>query len=188
MQAYVSVISDQNNVSIVADASTIPSLSRDLSSRGMALVSVKIEGRFHSTALDDALCIINGLCAKDRDLQLPPAERTLVPIRSNVDGQVVSQGSLHSLALRSILTEVASWHATIAAAIQPLANASVAVLGMADAIPHAIVRSSGCSVTKVSNISSTPFAPSPVSVTPQITDPSNVVPLSPRPLRSNTPL
>ncbi len=74
MQAYVSVISDQNNVSIVADASTIPSLSRDLSSRGMALVSVKIEGRFHSRALDDALGIINGLCAKDRDLQLPPAE------------------------------------------------------------------------------------------------------------------
>lgn len=173
MQAYVSVISDQNNVSIVADASTIPSLSRDLSSRGMALVSVKIEGRFRLRALDDALGIINGLCAKDRDLQLPPAERTMVPVKSNVDGQVVSQGSLHGLALRSMLTEVANWHATIAAAIQPLANASVAVLGMADAIPHAIVRSSGSSVTKVSSIPSTPFAPSPVSVTPQITDPLN---------------
>lgn len=164
-QAYISVISDPNCVSIVADVSTIPLLSRDLSSRNMTLAPVKIEGRFHSKALDSAVRKINGLCASDRNLQFPPAERTLVPIRSNVDGVVVSEGSLHSLALRSVLTEVSNWHATLTATILPIKNASVVLLGIPDAIPYSIIRSSGCLVTKVSNLPLTPFAPTLSSAT-----------------------
>lgn len=169
-QAYISVLSDLNSVSIVADVSTIPSLSRDLSSLNMTLAPVRVEGRFHSGALASALSNINQLCASNRDLQLPLAEQTLVPIRSNVDSVVVSEGSLHSLALRSILTEVSNWHATLTAAVLPIKHASVVVLGIPDAIPYSIMRSSGCFVTKVSNLPLTPFGPTLLSTTPQKID------------------
>ena len=159
-----------NSVSIVANVSTIPSLSRDLSSRNMTLAPVRIEGRFHSEALNSAVTKINEICASDRDLQFPPADRILVPIRSNMDGVVVSQGSLHSLALRSILTEVSNWHATLTAAVLPIQKASLVVLGIPDAVPYSIIRSSGCFVTKVSNLPLTPFGPTSSSTIPQNPD------------------
>ena len=181
-QAYISVVSDLNGVSIVADASTIPRLSRDLSSRNMTVAPVNIEGRFHSKALGAAVSKINDLCANDRHLQFPPAEQTLVPIRSNVDGVVVVEGSLHSLALRSILVEVSNWHETLTAAVLPIKNASVVVVGIPDAIPYSIVRSSGCFVTKVSSLPLTPFGPTSSSTTPQDIDAateSSASPISP---------
>ena len=130
----------------------------------MSLAPVKIEGRFHSKALDSLANKINELCANDRSLQFPSGERILVPIRSNLDGAIISEGSLHSLALRSILTEVSNWHATLTAAVLPNKNATVIVLGIPDAIPYSIIRSSGCLVTKVSNLALTPFGPTSLSI------------------------
>ena len=138
----------------------------------MTLAPIKIEGRFHSRTLNSAVSKINELCASDRDLQFPPAERSLVPIRSNVDGVVVSEGSLHGLALRSTLTEVSNWHATLTTAILPIEKASVVVLGFPDAVPYSIIRSSGCIVTKVSSLPFTSFAATSSSTTPRNIDPT----------------
>ena len=138
----------------------------------MIVALVSIEGRFHSRALGAAVSKSNELCASDRYLQFPPAEQTLVPIRSNVDGVVVVEGSLvvYSLALRSILIEVSNKHATLTAAVLPIKNASVIVVGIPDAIPYSIIRSSGCFVTKVSSLPLTPFGPTLSSTTPQDID------------------
>ncbi len=124
-----------------------------------------IGGRFHSKGMHGAVSKINELCTSDRDLQFPPAQRTLVPIRSNVDSLIVSEGSLHSLALKSILTETSHWYATLTAAIIPIKSASVVVLGIADAIPRTIVRSHGCTVVNVSSLPLTDHEPTSPSLT-----------------------
>ena len=165
------MISALNCVSVIADVATIPKLSRDLSSRNMKVTPIGVEGRFHSKALDSVASKIMELCASDRTLQFPFGERAFVPIRSNVDGDVISEGSLHSLALRSILTEVSNWHATLTAAVLPNRDASIVVLGISEAIPYSLIRSSGCLVTKVTNLPLTPFAPTLSSTTPHNTDP-----------------
>ena len=151
------------SLSIVANVSSIPFLTSDLSGHNISSAPVHIEGRFHSSALVSSLSKINELCTNDRDLQFPPGERALAPIRSNVNGEIVTKGSLHSIALQSILTEVSNWHATLSAAVSEVPDSSVAVLGFADAIHQSILRSSGCSLTKVSSLPSVPLTPNPSS-------------------------
>ncbi|KAL6719406.1 hypothetical protein ACLMJK_003646 [Lecanora helva] len=165
--AYVSVISDSNSVSITSNVSN-NSLSRDLASCNLIVAPVKIDGRFHCwKRLNSAMLKINEICATDRDLQFPPAERALLPIRSNVDGRIVRDGSLHQLTLRCILTEVSNWHATLAAAVADIKSSTIVVLGLSDAVPYSLIRSTGCSLTRVSNLPFEPRASIPLSTTLQ---------------------
>lgn len=64
----MSVVNNPNRVLIIANVSIIPSLSRDLSSRNMRLGLLKVEGRFHSGALNSFASTFDGLYASDRDL------------------------------------------------------------------------------------------------------------------------
>ena len=55
--------------------------------------------------------------------------------------------------------DLVNWHATLTAAILPIKNPSLVVLGIIYAILYSIIRSSGCVVMEVLDLPLTPFAP-----------------------------
>jgi hypothetical protein len=135
----------------------------NLSSRGLAVKPVGLQGRFHHSVLRDALERIAKLCESFASLRFPTADSLLVPLRSNIDGKVISSGFLHTIALKSLLTEVANWHLT------------VIIAGLVNSIPRSIVRKSNLKVVKLCH-SELPSSDTPDSlfitsgtVTPQLT-------------------
>ena len=134
-----------------------------LATQGLTVKPFELEGRFHSPLLENAVAKISDFCNSNRGLQLPRAKQLLVPLRTPVSADVISDGSLHEIALRSIMTEIANWHLTMSSAICSLnhSDSHMAVsLGLVDSIPASVVRESGLKVTKLGDfeLSSTTFA------------------------------
>lgn len=133
----------------------------------------------------DALERINKLCESFATLRFPTADSLLVPLRSNIDAQVISSGFLHTIALKSLLTEVADWHLTISAATSDLVqikNPTVVVVGLVNSIPRSIMRESSLKIRKLGHSevlsSDTPDSlfTTPGTVTPQLISPEHRLP------------
>ena len=103
----------------------------------------------------DALETISKICDSNINLQFPAADHLLVPLRSNSDAQIITKGTLHRIALKSILTEMTNWHSTILAATSQLisiGSPSAVVVGLVDPIPSSIARESGLKITRLSSL------------------------------------
>ena len=127
-------------------------LAQESSLRGLTVKSVPLEGRFHSSVHEGIVEEIDRVCALNSDFQLPTADRLLIPLRNNTDGQIIREGSLHRITVRSILCERSNWYQTIAAAALPLnmmGNPSVLAFGSIDCIPSSVVREQKLRVTKL---------------------------------------
>ena len=75
-----------------------------------------------------------------------------MPLRSNVTAQVLTEGSLHEIATRGIMVELANWHLTISAAVSQLIQIKppvAAAFGLLDFIPSSVIRESGLRVDKM---------------------------------------
>lgn len=160
-QVYLSVISDIDSVTITTPKSNLTSLMQRLATQGLTVKPLGLEGCFHSPLLEIAVAKISDFCYSNCDLQLPTTKQLLVPLRSHSNSKVISDGSLHETALRSIMTEMANWHLTIASAVYPLSHIDgpVAVsFGLVDSMPISIVRGTGLKVTKGGDFEISPTA------------------------------
>lgn len=149
----------------------------------MTVKSTGLEGRYHSSIHRGALTKIFEFCDSRHDIEFPPAERLIVPLRSNTTAQVLTEGSLHEHATRCILIEMANWHLTMSAAVSQLIRIErpVAVaFGLMDFIPSSVIRESGLKVKKMRSsrlfpsrlAGSEPAVPSG-TVTPQVSAPQD---------------
>jgi acyl transferase domain-containing protein/acyl carrier protein len=93
---------------------TIPQCDSD--SFKAKLVKLKVpamplapRGRWHNQANLEGLEAISDLCQRDDRFRLPNADSLNHPLLSSIDGQTVTQGRLHDIALQSILTRQARW-------------------------------------------------------------------------------
>lgn len=132
------------------------SLMKKLKAQELTVKAISLEGRFHCSALATSANRISELCASNEELQFPRANRLQVPLRSNSDAQVISDGSLHDAALQSIMTKVANWHLTISSASYqsgPTGRPSslVVSIGPVDSFPQSIARDLGLRVTRIRN-------------------------------------
>ena len=121
----------------------------------MTVKSTGLGGRYHSSVHQEALVKISEFCDLRHDIQFPPAERLIVPLRSNTTAQVLTEGSLHKHAARCILIEMANWHLTISAAVSQLIQIKTPVaasFGLLDFIPSSVTRESGLEVTKMKSL------------------------------------
>ena len=142
----------------------------------MTVKSTGLEGRYHSAIHREAVLKISALCNSRLDLQFPTADNLQVPVRSNTDAQVITQGVLHEHALLSILVDLANWHLTITAAASQLINTksqTVVSFGLVESIPSSVVRESGLKVIKMKTLNLFPSkligsesAPSSGAITP----------------------
>lgn len=147
----MSVISDTTSATITTSQSDIMSVTQELSDIGLTVKQISLHGRFHSSVHNNAVQTISRLCDSDSNLQFPTASKLLTPLRSNSNAQIITQGSLHRIALESILTEQTKWYLTMSAATSQLSRVTsptAVVIGLVDCIPPSIVRQLGLKITK----------------------------------------
>ncbi|KAF2803145.1 ketoacyl-synt-domain-containing protein [Mytilinidion resinicola] len=118
--AYVSVVKASTRVTITTAKATYPALSKTLRTSGLIIKEIGLEGLFYHPDNEQALASALRLCNSRADLQLPTARGLLVPLRCTSDSQVIVEGSLHEIAMKSLLCEQSNWRLTIAAATSKL--------------------------------------------------------------------
>ncbi|KAI0868188.1 putative polyketide synthase [Hypoxylon argillaceum] len=117
---YASVEYDENLTTVTTTASNIRALDQQLKNYGFMSSELELYGRFHAECHRELMAPILEFCDSNPEFQFPDASKTLCPTRSNSQGQLLSQGSLHHHALHSILTNTSEWHQTLTAARQSL--------------------------------------------------------------------
>lgn len=127
---------------------------RCLSEVGVIAKPIGLSGRFHSSVHERALERIQTLCECNAGLQFP-ARTPLVPLRANSNAMIITEGSLHEIALRSMLTEVSDWHLTITASILQLSDLApkgshhVLEVGLIECIPRPKIKELNLRVTNL---------------------------------------
>ncbi|PSR79893.1 hypothetical protein BD289DRAFT_491583 [Coniella lustricola] len=100
-------------------ASDIETLKQKLLARGLSVQTLTNEGRYHRQALhESSVQSLRALFQRDERFQLPSATALLLPLRSNVDGSLITRGSLHDIALDSILLHQCNWYETVSHAVK----------------------------------------------------------------------
>ena len=147
-------MSDSNTVTVTCLKTDADTLISNLTQQGMTVKRIGLEGRFHSPALNPFLIKLIEFCRSNDDLHLPLADELLVSVRSNTDAQIIKQGLLHEVALKSILTEIADWHLTLRSTCYQSGlvgrhGASAVSIGLVDSIPHALAVELGLKVIRL---------------------------------------
>ncbi|KAI3324539.1 putative polyketide synthase [Xylariaceae sp. AK1471] len=151
---YVSVEYDENLATITTTASNIRTLDQRLKSAGFISSELELYGRFHAECHQALLAPILEFCDMNPEFQFPDASTTLCPTRSNTQGQLLTQGSLHHHALESILTKTSEWHQTLAAARQSLVEKDSLLIsfGFGRCVPPTHMRAISHQVTHLADV------------------------------------
>ncbi|KAF7172379.1 hypothetical protein CNMCM5623_004587 [Aspergillus felis] len=97
--------------------SLVPHMIQDLANHGLSVRQIRLGGRFHHPDHAAAVERISRLCERDSRFQLPDASSLRLPLRSNINGEVITTGQLHTIALQSILSFRSQWFMTVTAAL-----------------------------------------------------------------------
>lgn len=153
VQAYVSVISDKTKITVTLPKRLRDSISKVLIDQGYSVIPLVVWGRFHSSAHTDKCQKLLQLCASTESLQLPLAESLRTALRSNEDGQPIREGSLHEIAVLSLLSRQSNWNATISNTVAQLDASQkrhVLQVGFVDCIPSRLIREFDLKAEKLS--------------------------------------
>lgn len=113
--AYASVLYDERKTTVTASEKAISALLDRLHAAGIKAPELGLHGRFHTAVHQRVLHELAQFCDEDAALQLPDASCLLIEAYANIDGEPLSNGPLHSHALRAILVQQANWHGTFGA-------------------------------------------------------------------------
>ncbi|QVM12109.1 Type I Iterative PKS [Coccidioides posadasii str. Silveira] len=142
-EAYVSVYYDEYRVTVTAASSTVSKLQQQLKSSGVMVSEVGLFGRFHAECHRPQLSSLVEFCNTHPEFQLPDASQLVIPTRSNSGGELITQGTLHSHALTSILVEPPQWYrtfSTVRAGSLNDKNAAIFSFGSERCIPPSLMR------------------------------------------------
>ncbi|KAF5857101.1 hypothetical protein ETB97_006245 [Aspergillus alliaceus] len=158
-EAYTSCTIDAKTITVTARVSDIPSLTEQLRAHGSYVTPVSVEGAFHSEVHSSAVEKITKFAVNHRELQLPTVDRLQAPLRSTVDGDIITSGSLQLLALENTLLKPAAWFKTVQAAIAPLGKGrkTVAFAGFGNHIPFSLVSNADLQVLYLNKLSGSEF-------------------------------
>jgi len=143
LDTYISVIVDETDVAVTVPKAYVAALSQELSEEGMSVMSIGLEGRYHSSTNNDATDRILALCASQSTLSFPDARALRAPVRSNFSTKVITEGSLNRHAIQCIMDDISDWRRTISIAssdISRLKDAIVLSFGTTRAVPLPIVK------------------------------------------------
>ena len=151
-QAYISAISDAKSLTITAEKQICAELTELLSTQGINAKPIDVQGRFHHPDLSLFLKRAKELCFSREIGQLPPAERLLVPVRSNENGQVFSDGILHERALECMMCKRADWFSTVSNALSQAQQSDellAVIFGFVEALPPSLSQKPGLKVKRL---------------------------------------
>lgn len=89
-------------------------MSEELSVLGFSVRSISLQGRYHCrSAYTEDVRSLKALFDRDVRFRLPDATDMPLSLRSNVDGNIITQGTLHEIAVESVLLEQCQWYETV---------------------------------------------------------------------------
>lgn len=138
-------MTDKNRVTVTIFDREGRSVVRQLSTLGLSVQPISLHGRYHHRpAHENAFRSLKELCWQDTRFQLPNAAELVLPLRSNIDGELISTGRLHEIALESILMHKCEWFQTVQAAVTDagVEKSSVIPVGPEASIPRSIAKPS----------------------------------------------
>ncbi|KAI1770196.1 putative polyketide synthase [Hypoxylon cercidicola] len=147
---YVSVSYDENRATITTSEVTLSNLKGRLSEVGITTNEIGLHGRFHTSLHDSDLKAVVSFCEGHPGFRLPSASKLVIPTRSNLRGQLITQGYLHEIALREILVEHCDWVTSfreVNSAFLASKGSRVVVFGSERCIPPSIQRTMDAEVT-----------------------------------------
>ncbi|KAJ5827566.1 hypothetical protein N7447_004329 [Penicillium robsamsonii] len=146
-KAYASCELDTNSMTVTVPEEGIEALVKDLTSHNLSAKPIALRGRFHHEAHKEAVQRIFKYFEHDKRFLLPNGSELLLPIRSNVDGNVIRQGGLLAIALESILVMQCKWFPTVADAFHDMRQANngarLLTVGESSIIPRSVSIQSG---------------------------------------------
>ncbi|KAE8153332.1 hypothetical protein BDV25DRAFT_136938 [Aspergillus avenaceus] len=107
--SYITVRFDSNRATVMTPRRYVGQLQESLQAAGFSATQVNFNGRYHWAGHENTLQSLLEMCDADPSLQLPDTSQLVLPMRTNITGSDCPTGSLHSLVLRSILTEQCQW-------------------------------------------------------------------------------
>ncbi|KAL9629786.1 MAG: hypothetical protein Q9204_005076 [Flavoplaca sp. TL-2023a] len=108
-EAYVSVHYDKTRATVTTSSGASRSLQQRLREHGIVASEIALRGRYHLTSHQGQLDGLIALCDSLTELQLPDASELVTPSYSTSDGELITNGKLHHIALRDILLEPCQW-------------------------------------------------------------------------------
>lgn len=169
-------MTDVDRATITLPLGDFAQLSKRLADQGMFTQLVGVHGRYH-THLEDRETVLKQvrlLCEQDKRFYLPSAKHLNLPLRSNIDGNLIKHGMLHDIALESALTKTCNWYETVKAALdeEQESPAEIITIGGAGTLPRSL-STAGTVNGQAAFQPVEDFAKSPASVTPSWSDLSN---------------
>ncbi|KAF2172613.1 hypothetical protein M409DRAFT_35387 [Zasmidium cellare ATCC 36951] len=110
--AYTSVYYDETRATVTTSAVKSASLRQQLKQKGLVASEIGLRGRYHWQGHRQNLENLVKFTEERPELQLPEAKSLLVPLSSTTDGEPITEGRLHHIALRDILVEPCQWYST----------------------------------------------------------------------------
>lgn len=123
-------------------------------SLGLRAKPVPVYGRFHTSGHANAVTKLIELVQQEKGLQFPSVQNLQAPLRSTIDGSIVTQKAdkdalqLTRLALESALLKPADWYTTLRLAVQqlPASNKTIAFAGFGNQISSSLVQDSSLNI------------------------------------------
>ena len=140
---------------MTASKRVAPALVRQFKEAGVHVIDLPLSGRFHwSNHQEDTEELIR-FCNQDPRFQFPDASKMIFSGRLGAEGQNISTGSLHEVALREILLKPSKWVETFSVLYSSQLTAGeskVICFGPERCVPSTIARKLGHRVVHVSDI------------------------------------
>ena len=116
------------------------SFELQLAKGGPSWQPIGLNGRFHHPIHLAAVQSLKEVCKKDKRLQFPNAECMALSLRSDSTSEVIIQGSLHEIALESILARQSQWFRTVRATVDSTGSNKVKIMtvGTGSFVPRSI--------------------------------------------------
>ena len=182
--AYISVIVDETDLTVTVPKDYMAALSQELTEEGMSVMSIGLEGRYHSSTNDDAMNRVLAFCTSQSGLSFPDARALRAPVRSNFSAELITEGSLNRHAIQCIMYDLTDWRRTISLAssdIFHLKDATVLSFGTTRAVPLAAIKQGGLRVVEARSWTLLPrrafgdkLAPSISEITPPVAKKNNL--------------
>ena len=131
-------------MTVTVDEDILTTLMKAVADRGMSVRLLEVRGRYHHDCHESAVERIASLCECDHRFAFPDAQRLALPLRSTIDGAVITNGPLHTALLRAILTERSRWHLTVSAVLEDACSKNVHIqfipIGAGSFVPPSVLR------------------------------------------------
>jgi hypothetical protein len=112
-QAYISCLTDEQALTITLPTHNLSSFISHLTSAKISTTIINLDGCYHHSRHAKVAEKLKKLCLGNSELELPPAEKLHMPLRTTADATLIATGALHDIAIDLILCKRAHWFQTV---------------------------------------------------------------------------